>query len=210
MDLSTYKSRMLDELGDPTGSRFTPAILEQSLRQALNEYSVAVPLFLSTTHVVTVAGRDQVVSAVTSFQNILSLVYPYVSTVDLELQLSTAFYATDNGTCLALYIGGESTPAVGEVIYFVYTTGHTIDDLDSAASTTVNPTHEITIVDGASALAALYRANSIVESYGKREADYDNLRAYGQKQHTKYLDELQRLSVSPARARALPSAGWEL
>jgi hypothetical protein len=210
MDLSTFKTRILDELGDPTGTRFTAALVEQALRQAVNEYSLALPLLKRLAFTIATAGRNQKITSISAYSALLNVYYPYDSSSVLNPSLlaNCSYYATFDGTQLELTINGPKVPQVGEQIYLVYTLNHTVKDLDSAAATTINPSHDLLIIQGAAGLAAVLRASSVMEVYSKRPADIDNLLKWGNVTHLDYLVALQLISRTSSPDNPYPSTGF--
>lgn len=202
---AAFQSRILAFLGDPSALRFSPALLEEALSQALQEYSVAIPCLKSLEFTVTAPSREQTIGAVPSFFNVLRVIFPCSPPTPLQ-----SFHAYHTAGSLTLYIGGPLIPAVADHIQIDYTLPHTIHNLAGATSTTTNPAHTGLIVQGAAGLAALLRSASIAENYGKRPDDLLNLFQWGKEQHTQYLAVLQMLAAGHTHAPSLPSAGWSL
>jgi len=208
-DLAGFRTRILALLGDPAGARYTNATLDEALSQALEEFSVTVPNLIIEEFTVVTAGREQLITTVPSFLNVLQVVYPYNGTAT-EQTLLDAFYAWHDGEYLALYIGGPAVPAAGEVIQIYYTIPHTVENLNSAVATTINPAHDGLLSQGASAFSALLRAAQMVETPGKRLEDTTNLQKWGQEQRSHFTSSLRLLANGHTHTAALPTAGWKL
>lgn len=208
-NLTVFRTRILQLLGDPSGTRYATATLDEALSQALEEYSVAVPNLIIEEFTVVSPGREQLITTVPSFLNVLQAVYPFEGGAS-EQHRSDAFYAWHDGEYLALYIGGPAVPAAGEVIQIYYTIPHSVENLNNAVATTINPAHDGLLSQGASAFCALLRAAQMVETPGKRLEDNANLQKWGQEQRSRFTSSLQSLANGHAHTPALPTAGWKL
>lgn len=208
--LSTFLSRILSLLGDPLAARYSNTILGEAITQALEEYSIAIPNLAVKLFTVASAGRDQQITSIPSFLNVLQVVFPYDSAASEQLLLD-AYYAFHDGAYLALYLGGPAVPAPGDIIQIYYTTPHTIKDLSGALATTVNPAHDSLLAQGAAGFAALLRAAQMVESPGKRVADVELLQKWGAEQRHKFSASLQLLAAAAgSHTSTLPTFGWKL
>ena len=207
--LSTFLARTLALLGDPSSVRYSNILLGEALSQALEEYSIAIPNLLIEEFSVVSSGREQLISSVPAFLNVLRVVFPFDETASEQTALDT-FHAYHDGDYLAIHIGGPAVPAPGDVIQIYYTIPHTLQDLAGAASTTVNPAHHSLLCQGAAGFAALLRAAQMVENLGKRVADVENLQKWGTEQRHKFSATLQLLAAGHAHTSALSGSGWRL
>lgn len=212
MNLSTYTSTVQGLLGDPSGARFTPALVANGLRSALKIFSTSVPLVNRLDFTITSSGPSQHVASVTKLDVLLQVFYPYEPTVELASQLQNVppYSAHFNGSCLELSLTGLPTPRVGQHIFLLYTTTHTINGLDGATLTSVDPEHELLICDGAAGFAAMLRASAIAEGFGKRQEDYDNLMKLSDKYLKSFYASLAGLSLAHPPFSALPPTGWRI
>lgn len=208
-DLTGFRTRILALLGDPAGTRYSTAILDEALSQALEEYSIAVPNLIIEEFTVVTAGREQLITTVPAFYNVLQVVFPYDGSAS-EQALLDAYYAYHDGDYLAIYIGGPAVPAAGDVIQIYYTIPHTVRNLAGAAGTTLNPAHDGLLSQGASGFAALLRAAQTVESPGKRVDDIQSLQKWGQEQRQAFAASLHLLANGHTHTAALPPFGWKL
>ncbi|MCC6147776.1 MAG: hypothetical protein IT308_09435 [Anaerolineaceae bacterium] len=207
--LAAFQTRLLSLLGDTAGVRYSTDILNEALAQALEEYSVAIPNLVIEEFTVVTGGREQLITTVPSFLNVLQVVFPYDGFASEQVLLE-AFYAYHDGDYLTIYIGGPGVPAAGDVIQIYYTIPHTIENLAGAAGTTVNPAHDSLLSQGGSAFAALLRAAQMVENPGKRVADVENLQKWGAEQRHKFTAALQLLAAGHAHTSPFPAAGWKM
>lgn len=207
--LAAFRTRLLSLLGDPSAIRYSNDILDEALAQALEEYSVAIPNLIIEEFTVVSDGREQLITTVPAFLNVLQVVFPYDGSASEQVLLD-AFYAYHDGDYLAIYIGGPSVPAPGDVIQIYYTIPHAIENLAGAAATTVNPAHDSLLSQGAAGFAALLRAAQMVESPGKRVADVELLQKWGAEQRHKFSAALQLLAAGHTHTSPLPGFGWKL
>jgi hypothetical protein len=207
--LAGYRTRIHLILGDTSATRYSNNLVDEGLRQALDQYSKAWPQVLGTSVTVATAGRDQSLSALTGLQSILQVIYPYTAT-NLTPYYFTAYYFTF-GPTPNIHISGDAVPAVGEKIYITYTKAHGIKDLDSATSTSVLDTHEGTICQGAAGFSAIMRASEISEAYGSRASDQDQLVQIGKAFLEVFYKAVDQLKANAQVHRTVtPPAGWSL
>ena len=154
--LSALTTRLLLTLGDVSANRFTVDITTEAFRLALAEYSYALPLIKTATVTVTIAGREQSLSALTRLTTVTMVLYPWTDdTVEIDPLPAYYYYFTDGVPMV--YIGGQRTPAVGDKLRITYALTHTVDDLDTAATCTV-PTQDFALLlQGAAGHAARLR-----------------------------------------------------
>jgi hypothetical protein len=78
--LSTLTTRLLQILGDntTTPTRYLSALTQEAFRQAIGEYSIALPLITTATHTVTSAGREQTLTSLSRLIAITQVLYPWI------------------------------------------------------------------------------------------------------------------------------------
>jgi hypothetical protein len=170
MTLALYRTRVLEAVGDPEKARFSDAVLDEALRLSLEEYSRAVPQIKDILLPVLIPSAEQELIGVADLLYILAVMYPV--SVDSAPEIETYyFYNRDGAQWLTL--GAGLVPQVGEAFRVVYGASQTIQDLDGATVTTAPAADMGLIVQGAAGHAIAIRADSIVESYGKRTPQDD-------------------------------------
>ena len=201
--LAAYRSRIHLILGDTAADRYSQDLVDEAIRQALDQYSRAWPQILSASHTVATAGRDQSLSAITGLQTILQVIYPYTATVTTP-DYFTGYYLTF-GPTPSIHISGDSVPAVGQIIRITYTKAHAIKDLDTGTATTVLDSHEGILCTGSAGFAALMRSSEVSESYGSRASDLNQLADIGKSYLEVFYDYLRKLqSEHQAHRNAIP------
>ena len=173
-DLAGLKTRVLNLLGETGTSRFSAALLEEALRQALAAYNQAVPQVLDEAFTLAAGGREQVLSGWTPPLFILKLEQP---AEEPDREIPFQFFVRSGQAVLV--IGGDEVPAAGASYRVRYAAAHTLKDLDGAAATTLPAMHESLLVRGGAGFAALMRQAQVTEAYGVRSADASRLEALG-------------------------------
>lgn len=192
--LADYRSSILQFLGDTSGDRYSTGILDEALRQALNKYSNAWPQVKEADITVATAGRDQSLSACTGIVAVLDLVYPYVSTNKEHQTFEHAFYQFRKAGVPMISILGSAIPQVSQHFRVRYTVPHTIENLDSAAATTVE--HDNVLVIGGSAFSALIRSGLTAEAQGSWASDVGQLEHFAAVVMREFDAMLARLRVA--------------
>ena len=207
--LAAYRTRITNTLVDST-SKFTTTTIDEALTKVLGEYSRAFPNVANATITVATAGRSQTLTACTGLTTVIFLIHPYDSTLS-----DPAIYEREDFTVMwqsnvpYAYFLGPDIPQAGEKIYVQYAAKHTIDDLASAAATTVRDDHEDWLVLGAAGQAAIMRASSLNEQWGAKAAEMDKLLLWGSEQYKKFQDFLQTLRMD-APLDAFSDSFWSL
>ncbi len=217
-DLASFTTRILASLNDPSAGRYIQAMTDESLRQALVEYSRAAPQMDNQVLTATVAGRDLQIPNVARFQSAYRVIYPYDPTVDYQPELNRSgriierpeiredYYYYWKAGVPYIHISGFDIPQVGEQILVYYAMGHTIQNLDAGAATTILVEHEPMIVKG----AAGHAANKLASTQGTFPS-MDKLVVWAKAQEADFTLWLKSLASQTARqAGPQVSAYWKL
>lgn len=129
LTLSELQTRAGVLLGDTGASIYTAAIIEAAARVALDEYSAALPR-MQAASITGTAGREINVSTVSPV-SVTDIWAPYSSSVTTPQRVKFEFWP-DLG--IAALIGGAALVSTDAARVF-YTTGHTLNGLDSASAT---------------------------------------------------------------------------
>jgi len=208
-NLAAYRTRIINSLNDTT-TKYSNDILDEALRKVLNEYTRAFPNIDSQVVVVETASRSQYLSDCSNLLNVIQLVHPYNSTLadPFAYEREDFVITWQNGAPYA-YFTGADIPQVGEIIYVKYACKQTIDDLDSAAATTVRDDHEDLLIVGASGQAAMIRASGLNEQWGAKSGDMNQLMIWGSNQYTRFLQFLAEIRTEQA-INIFPETYWKL
>jgi hypothetical protein len=210
-ELAGLRTRILQVLGDTSGVRYAEGLLDESLRQALHEYSLAWPQVKTAALTVTVAGREQSLASLTGFQTVLEVIYPYDASDD-DPDPTGQFYCYWLQGVPMLQLTGRQVPAVGEKIRVTYSALHTIKDLDSATVTSVRTDHENLLVTGAAGQAATTRSATVVEGYTNKSSSGPLLEWGSQKlmAFRSGLATLRQQTAPPRPFTGWPDRGWAM
>jgi len=206
--LAAYRTRIQNSLDDTT-DKYTNDIIDEALRKVLNVYTRATPNIETAEHTVTTTGRSQTITAA-GLIAIVRLVHPYDdSLADPFAYEREDFYQTYINGSPVLYFTGPDFPRISEIIYIQYGAAHTIDDLDSAAATTVRDDHEDILVMGAAGAAAKMRASGLNEQWGGRPGEMSALMSWGTNQYQKFLDAVEEIKQEVS-IPLFPAGYWKL
>ena len=157
--IAVFRTAVLALLDDPTNVRYTSAQVDQGLRQALQEYSLANP----RAALYNVDGNG-------NYRFELPADFQPIQITGVELHDATAnpqcpilFYAYNQDSQWIMETK-DTLVKVGQSIDISYGAYHTIDGLDSGAGTTIPAEDEAALEMGAAGFAAIMRAVSRSES----------------------------------------------
>jgi hypothetical protein len=181
--LAAFRTAVLALLDDAALARYTNVQVDAALRQALAAYQNARPLV--RTYSVDGTGDYQI--TMPDGFDAIAVTEVYLDNSD-DPPTPLTFYAFLRDEQWIVQTTGYLVSAT-ESLLVTYTLPHTIDDLDSAAGTTIPPEDEQAVQIGAAGYAALSRAVSRAEAI--------NLNAGAQtalmKLSTEYLTQFAKL-----------------
>ena len=156
--LAQLEARLAARLVDAANLVWSTATLDEALRSALAEYSAAVPLTAETVITLPGAGREIALSGLADLLSVSEVWWPFATTgAEVWPPNQVAgfrVYWDDAQPVLFLSSKSGSQPQLGDGLRLWYTKPHTIQNLDSAAITTVFASHESGLVGGAAGYAA--------------------------------------------------------
>ncbi len=200
--LSDIRDRVEARLQDASNERWSTDDLDEAIRTALEQYSKYQPQHALGTVNISTAGREIDISSLTGLLRVEKVWWDYDST-DPTYPPNYRQFEVWPGDIL--FIDDRSEPAAGDVVRVWYTKMHTIEDLDSAGSTTIPVDDEGTIVTGACHFAAQIRSAELAESLTAHKDVVNNLRKYASEQGTNFRYQAQmELRAYVRRAKAYP------
>ena len=156
--LADYRSDVSNLLATAVDTAtWTTALLDEALRRALGELNVL--LVYESSFTVVTAGYEQDLSTIEDVNAVLAVAYPWQEGWDFARTLATWRVVGPNRIYLAL-----ARPAVGETIRVRHTKLHTIEDLESATTTTVPEGQRALVGLWAAAFACEMRLRQISEN----------------------------------------------
>ena len=194
--IDDYRAGCLVMLGDTAGRRYTNAMLDAGLREALPVYRSFCPRRETVT---------QTVKAVDGNSLLLPPMPPGVEIQTARIEggewLEFSTYQTDRWLYMKLY-GFPSMAGAGTQLLMTLGVPHTIRDLDGATQTTVPDAHAGVLIKGAAGYAMRIRARSVTEVFGKRPEDRAALMDQAEGMTTEFFSDLARLQ--PAAFDPMP------
>ena len=206
----------VEEMLQDTGNAIWPEdAIDESIRQALDQYDLVKPLHMETLITLPGDGREIALSGVSGLLSVLDVWWPYDSEAAVETWPPNRVrgwrvWWDDNQAVLFLGIADGAQPKTDEELRLWYVKRQTIQDLDSADSTTLRGDHESIIVLGAAGHAAMTRTVDLIEVPGTDLYQVGVLGTWGQRKLREFQAELRRLQKSEARRGPSWGAGWDL
>ncbi len=211
--LAQFETRILAALVDAGGAIYTTATVDEALRHALSEYSQVCPLEMETVLTLPGAGREIDLSSLTGLLSVSMVWWPFDSTAEAwppnQVKGFRIWWDDTNPVLFLMDLAGGE-PQTSDELRAWYTASQTIQNLDSAAATTVRTDHESLLVLGASAYAALARAEDLVETAGTDLYQVGLLGSWGVRKQRDFQAQLDRLRASEARRGPAWGHGWSV
>lgn len=207
-NLQSYRSRVVNSLDDAT-LKYSNDILDEALRKVLNEYTRAFPNVASSTLAVSAAGRLQPLAGCHNLITVIAVVHPYSAALGDSCSEREDYLLTWRGGSPHLFFFDGQAPQVGDGLLVEYAANQTIENLDSAANTSVRDDHEDLLVVGAAGQAAMMRASGLTERWGHRPNETSALMLWGQAQYRRFIDFLAEVRVEQP-LDIFPRRSWKL
>jgi len=193
-NLATYETRIQNLLADTSAAIWSTGWIDDALRQALMEYSAALPIEQAGTVTLAGDGREIDVSTLTGLANVHAVWLPYTASDPEDPPNARHFRFWPNLN--KVYIVGGPEPDTGDVARVFYTKAHTIDDLDSATETSVSANDEHLLVRGAAGLCATTRALDLAEQVTLDRNTPTMVQNWGEAMYRNFQQALRRIAVS--------------
>jgi hypothetical protein len=208
-NLASYRTRITNSLNDTT-TKYTNEVLDEALRKVLNEYTRAFPNVSTQEITTSSAGRVQSLAACANLINVIQLVHPYnAGAVDPFVNEREDFVITWQGGVPIAFFTDLHIPLSGDKMLVKYAGKQTIEDLDSAVTTTVRDDHEDLLVVGAAGQAAMIRASGLNEAWGVKSGEMSQLMVWGSNQYDRFVQFLAEIRTELA-INIFPEKYWEL
>ena len=218
LTLAQFEARVLALLFDSSAALYVTAVTTEAVRLALHEYAEAAPLAAEIVLTLPGTGHEIALSAVTGLLGVVDVWWPYDSAATSETWPPNrvegwTLWWDDAQPVLFLNADNQGQPQIDDELRLWYTKPHTIQNLDSAAVTTVPTEHESLLVLGAAGFACLARAVDLSETAGQQTIATPNLGALGGMYLKQFRARLKSLRLgqvtgSARRQRPFGGAGW--
>lgn len=211
--LAQIRDRVEQMLLDVSNAIFTTAVIDEGIRQALDQYNFVSPLMMEATITLTAAGREIGLSTLTNLLRVVDVFWPYDSSTETWPPNRVRGWRVywDNAVpylWLDIYEGGQ--PQSGDQVRVWYSARHSINGLDGALATTVPLEHESLLVLGAAGHAAMSRTVDLIETAGTDLYQVGLLGTWGQRKIKEFTQGLKQIQQAAARSGPAWGAGWAL
>ena len=213
--LAGFRDRVEVMLQDTGNAIWDTDVIDEAIQQALDQYNDVNPLHMETVITLPGDGREIALSGITGFLNVLDVWWPYDSDAAAETWPPNRvrgwrLWWDDAQPVIFLEIRDSSQPQTDEEVRIWYAKRQTIQDLDSADSTTIRGDHESLIVLGAAGHAAMSRAIDLVEVVGTDLYQVGIMGTWGQRKLREFQAAVRELERQYARRGPSWGAGWSL
>ena len=175
--LSTLRDRVERILADNSNVIWSTDDVDESIRQALHEYSLVNPLAAIATLTLSADGREISTSTLSGLLRVYEIWCDYdASDPEYPANRRPFEHWRDQAK---VYVTGEYEPQSGDVVRFFYTKLQTLSGLDSATSTTFPDEDETLLATGAAGFAATSRAVDLTEQVTLDRLTAQQVRAWG-------------------------------
>jgi hypothetical protein len=197
---SDLKTRALQLLGDPNGTRYDDATLQEAFRQALATYTRTCPQVRTEAVTFAAAGAEQPLEGLECPPlYLLEVIHPYPPSDGARPAHPACTLSYIDGTAVLRFGDGLDLHA-GEQARLTYAARHTLEGLDGAEAGSIPSGHEGVIALGAAVFAALQRIHRLAGSIGAPPAEPERLRELAEKYLERFNLELFSLkSVQPVQ-----------
>jgi hypothetical protein len=213
--LAQLRDRVEQILVDLTNAIFSTTLIDECLRQALDQYNQASPMANETVLVLPGDGREIALDSLSNLAQVTDVWWPYDSAATSETwppNRVTGYrvYWDDARPVLFLDILAGEQPQASDEVRVWYVARHAIQDLDSAAATTLPLEHETMLAIGAAGHAAMSRALDLLETAGTDLYAIGLMATWGRARQREYAGFLKGLKEREVRAGRPWGAGWNM
>ena len=185
------------DLTDAGNATWSTAEIDRGIRRALFRYSEVRPQQVIAS-LDAAASREYSLATLTGLVDVQRVWFPYDSTDPVHHPKFIEFELWDDKT--VLYLDVADCPAVGDdPLRVFYTKAHTLNGLDSAASSTYYVEDEEVLVLGATAFAAVQRTRYVVDTVNPSVETPGNWKAWGTARMREFESELERVGRKVSR-----------
>ena len=205
-DIDTMRQRVEALLDDAGNAEWTAAELEQALRLALADLSVALPVHCVTALHAADRTWEYSLSAVSGLVEVTEVWYPYLAADGtFKRAHPVRWRRIDDATLL---IEPPEEPSAAYDLRLFFTRCQTVAGLDGAAVTTVREAEKALLVRGGAAFAALAKSRGLTNEVTIGAGVPQRLREWGLTMLQRFTAGLQALSVMASRGDDTRVEGW--
>jgi hypothetical protein len=175
--LTTFRDRLEVALMDASNEIWSTTVLDESIRQALAEYSKINPRRVIGTVTLASSGREMSLSSLSGLIQVARVWLPYTASSPEHPPNTRRFEHWFEEQ--KLYFPDDAEPQSGEVARIFYLAQQTLNGLDSASNTTFPDDDETLLLTGGAGYAATSRAVDLIEQVTRDRLTAQQLRAWG-------------------------------
>ena len=215
MILTEYYTRIRALLVDASSLVWASAQIDEAIRQALAEYQAVVPFTNETIITCPADGREIALNEVTGLLTVSQVWWPYTLTgSEVWPPNRVKGYSVwwDDGRPV-LFIDSDDgdQPQLDDSVRLWYTKAHTIQNLDSASTTTPRADHESALVIGAAGYAAIMRFVDRTEGFQEGREQIQTLEQWGFNRLRDFRRHLSIFRAASKAGRGDPfGSGWKV
>ncbi len=213
--LAAIRDRVEVMLQDTGNAIWDSGVIDEGLRQALDQYNSVNPLHMETVITLPGDGHEIALSGITGLMDVLDVWWPYDSAAASETWPPNRvrgwrLWWDDAQPVIILEIADSDEPQTDQEIRVWYSKRQTIQDLDSADITSLRGDHESLIILGGAGHAAMSRTVDLVETAGTDLYQVGLLGTWGQRKLREFQATIRKLERSRARRGRSWGSGWSL
>jgi hypothetical protein len=213
--LAEIRDRVEAMLMDTANAIWSADVIDEAIRQALDEYNQVYPLSTETVITLPGDGREIALNSVSGLIEVLEVWWPYDSDASDETWPPNKvkgfrLWWDDAQPVLFLDLVDGSQPQGDDELRIWHTRRQTIQDLDSGDATTLQGDHETALVKGAAGHAALFRTADLVEVSGTDLYAVGLLGTWGRAKEREWSAFLESLRKMSTRRGPGWGQGWRL
>jgi hypothetical protein len=211
--LAEIRDRVEAKLLDATNVIWSTDTIDEAIRTALDEYSLALPATKDEVITLAAAGREIDLSGVDGLLKVTQVRWPYDSDVEQwppNRVRGFYLYWNDGAPVLELNQIDGGQPQIGDEVRVWYIVRQAIEDLDLAAATTVPAVHESLIVLGAAGLSVDGRSLDLLRVTEIDPGLVTKYEKWAEARLKEFRASLELLRGEQARCGSSWGAGWSV
>lgn len=204
-------------LMDAGAAIYDSATVAEAYRQAMHEYTNALPYEVNEVMVLPGDGREIALNTIgTAYGEIIDVTqvyWPYDTLVTIwppnRVRGFTLYWDDLNPVLFLNRIDGDE-PQLGDELRIWYTTRHCIEGMDGHTFTTIPYKHRELLVSGAAGFAAMSRTLDLTETTSADQYATGLLGTWAQRKLKEFRAELEKQKAVHTRAGLPFGDGWKL
>ncbi len=192
-DHTDLRDRIEDHLKDASNADWSTSEIDNALRIALHELSVALPARAVATLDAVDGQYEYSLSSISGLVEVVEVWYPYLSTDDTYKKAHPCKWRMLDDT--TLYLEGDEDPDDTYDLRIFYDKVQTLNGLDGASATTLNDAEKSALVIGAAGYCSVSLARDKVDTVTIGGTAPEDLRKWGWARVTEFRQRVYDLSV---------------